>query len=292
VFVNVFDELYYEALVGPWAWEPVDDVLPVRSPERSCLPCHASPVPTVGGVGRQVLDRLLEWRREGGPKIGVISDFDERLTTILENLDMAHYFDFIISSRWVPALRPVPTRVEVSWWLSLSGHGRGHGSEAGVRKPERGIFELALERAGVSDPSKALHLGKDFDGDVVGAARAGFQSYWVVCPSYDTLEPEQAALQVSYLLQVGGLGPVVSNMIGGCSCRGARWTTRRWATWIFCWTCTAKATSTAWSPRHGRTGTAPPTCASSSEVKREGGKRMQDCCGEWTLEQQNPFWCA
>ena len=30
VFVGVFEELYYDALASDWAWEPVEDVLPVR----------------------------------------------------------------------------------------------------------------------------------------------------------------------------------------------------------------------------------------------------------------------
>jgi hypothetical protein len=30
VFIGVFEELYYEALPSEWAWEPVEDVLPVR----------------------------------------------------------------------------------------------------------------------------------------------------------------------------------------------------------------------------------------------------------------------
>ena len=42
-----------------------------------------------------------------------------------------------------------------------------------------------------------MHLGVDFDRDVVGAAKAGAEAIWVVTPSYDRLEPEQEALQVS-----------------------------------------------------------------------------------------------
>lgn len=43
---------------------------------------------------------------------------------------------------------------------------------------------------------QVMHLGTDFDKDVVGAAKAGFQSIWVVCPSYDILDPQQEAQQV------------------------------------------------------------------------------------------------
>ncbi len=31
VFIGVFEELYYDALPSEWAWEPVEDVLPVRA---------------------------------------------------------------------------------------------------------------------------------------------------------------------------------------------------------------------------------------------------------------------
>ncbi len=48
-----------------------------------------------------MLDKLQEWRMEGGPKLGVVVDFDERLPAILESLDMAHYFDVVVSSRCV-----------------------------------------------------------------------------------------------------------------------------------------------------------------------------------------------
>ena len=51
-----------------------------------------------------MLDKLQEWRLEGGPKLGVVTDFDERLSTILDNLDMAHYFDVVVSTRLGSAL--------------------------------------------------------------------------------------------------------------------------------------------------------------------------------------------
>lgn len=51
-----------------------------------------------------MLDKLQEWRMQGGPKLGVVVDFDERLPSILENLDMAHYFDVVVSSRSVRVL--------------------------------------------------------------------------------------------------------------------------------------------------------------------------------------------
>jgi putative hydrolase of the HAD superfamily len=155
VFVGVFEELFYDSLTSEWAWEPVEDVLPM-------------------------LDTLQEWRMHGGPKVGVVVDYDERLTTILENLDMMHYFDVVVSSR-----------------------------EAGKGKPDPTPFKLAMEKAGVTDPSKVMHLGQDFDHDVVGAAAAGVDPVWVVMPSYDRLEPEQETLQLSFT-KIGDLEAILS----------------------------------------------------------------------------------
>lgn len=45
-------------------------------------------------------------------------------------------------------------------------------SEVGVRKPNPAIFTLALERLGVSDPSRAVFLD-DVESNVAGARRAG-----------------------------------------------------------------------------------------------------------------------
>lgn len=56
----------------------------------------------------QVLDKFLEWRLDGGPKLGLVTDYDERITTILENLGISHYFDVVVSSRC--AIRDICSR--------------------------------------------------------------------------------------------------------------------------------------------------------------------------------------
>lgn len=40
--------------------------------------------------------------------------------------------------------------------------------DAGVRKPHRGIFELAMQKAGAS-PEESLMIGDDWDADILGA---------------------------------------------------------------------------------------------------------------------------
>ena len=53
--------------------------------------------------------------------------------------------------------------------------------EAGVMKPEPGIFRQACERAGVL-PGETLHVGDDLHCDVIGALDAGLQAAWIHRP--------------------------------------------------------------------------------------------------------------
>ncbi len=47
-----------------------------------------------------------------------------------------------------------------------------YSEEAGVRKPHKGIFDLAFQRTG-ADPSRSLMIGDDWDADILGARNAG-----------------------------------------------------------------------------------------------------------------------
>jgi len=126
VFVDIFDELQNEVLISPLAWEVNYDTIPV-------------------------LDKLYEWRMRGnGPKLGVIVNFDERLELLLENLNIAHYFDLILSAR-----------------------------ECSSSMPQRQVFDIALAKTGINNARKAIHIGTDIKSDVVGANRAGWKAVYV-----------------------------------------------------------------------------------------------------------------
>lgn len=51
-------------------------------------------------------------------------------------------------------------------------------AEEGVSKPDRKIFELALERAGCS-PCEAVMIGDRIDNDIAPAKAMGFHTVWV-----------------------------------------------------------------------------------------------------------------
>ncbi|MDX1454808.1 MAG: HAD-IA family hydrolase [Gammaproteobacteria bacterium] len=67
-------------------------------------------------------------------------------------MPMGHYFDFSLSAR-----------------------------QAGVMKPDPGIFHRACETAGVR-PGQVLHVGDDLHCDVQGALDAGLQAAWIHRP--------------------------------------------------------------------------------------------------------------
>lgn len=96
---------------------------------------------------------LLELKRRG-LKLGVISNWDQRLPLLLERLDLAEPFDTFAISAIV-----------------------------GVEKPHPRIFETALAALGVA-PECTLHVGDSRRDDVEGAQGAGMQA-WLLAPSGD-----------------------------------------------------------------------------------------------------------
>ncbi len=88
---------------------------------------------------REVLEEL----KRRGLKIGVISNFDDRIHSVMRSLDILSYFDSITIS-----------------------------SETGFCKPDRQIFEAAVRALGVP-ASSILLVGDSLRDDVEAGARAG-----------------------------------------------------------------------------------------------------------------------
>ena len=86
---------------------------------------------------------ILENLKKRGVVLGVISNWDSRLISTLENIGLARYFDFILPSAVV-----------------------------GSAKPNKKIFEEALRRSGVA-PHEACHIGDEMRTDVAGAEGVG-----------------------------------------------------------------------------------------------------------------------
>lgn len=84
--------------------------------------------------------------RQRGIKLGVISNWDDRLRPLLNGLDLGRWFDVIVLS-----------------------------AEAGTTKPAARIFHQAALALGV-EPACILHVGDSPQEDVEGGRAAGFQA--------------------------------------------------------------------------------------------------------------------
>jgi|ETNmetMinimDraft_2_1059921.scaffolds.fasta_scaffold04315_2 putative hydrolase of the HAD superfamily len=117
-FENYFERVY-TAFCGKDHWRIFDDVV------DSCI-----------------FDKL----KQEGIVLGVISNWDSRLHTILESTGLAEHFDFILAS-----------------------------AEVGSTKPDGKIFAEALKQSGVM-PEDACHIGDDPYADVHGAETVGMDA--------------------------------------------------------------------------------------------------------------------
>lgn len=78
--------------------------------------------------------------------LGVISNWDDTARDILDGTELVDYFDHIIIS-----------------------------SEVDCKKPDPGIFEIALDRAGVS-ADQCVYVGDNYYDDAIGSRAVGMQA--------------------------------------------------------------------------------------------------------------------
>ncbi|MBT9312366.1 HAD-IA family hydrolase [Leptothoe kymatousa] len=100
---------------------------------------------------------LQRWQQLG-ISLGIISNFDSRIYSVLDALNLRHYFQTITIS-----------------------------TEAGAAKPNPLIFTTALQKHGCN-PQAAWHIGDSRQDDIQGAKAAGIHGIWIK-------RPKQAAIQ-------------------------------------------------------------------------------------------------
>lgn len=93
--------------------------------------------------------QVLEQLRGLNLKLGIISNFDTRVYSVLDSLGIQSFFDAVITS-----------------------------SEAGYSKPDSRIFNVAVEKLGVPAPS-ILMVGDNPNDDVEPALKAGLDAVLV-----------------------------------------------------------------------------------------------------------------
>lgn len=98
---------------------------------------------------------LQKWQQRD-ISLGIISNFDTRIYSVLELLEIKTYFDSITIS-----------------------------SEAGFAKPKPEIFKVALAKHNCL-PSQAWHIGDSFSDDYLGGKSAGIQAFFLTRDKIDT----------------------------------------------------------------------------------------------------------
>jgi REG-2-like HAD superfamily hydrolase len=96
-------------------------------------------------------DSILANLKSRNFKLGVISNFDERLFNITKELDIDSYFDFLL----IPA------------------------NSGGSYKPQRDIFERAFKSSKVNRPESVVHVGDNLELDYLAARDSNFKSILV-----------------------------------------------------------------------------------------------------------------
>ncbi|ELR98347.1 HAD family hydrolase [Gloeocapsa sp. PCC 73106] len=99
-------------------------------------------------VYQDVIPALVHWQ-EQGIELGIISNFDSRLYSVLEGLKLKEYFDSITISSLV-----------------------------GAAKPDPQIFTSALEKHQCS-PEEVWHIGDSLQEDYSGAIAVGIKAFLI-----------------------------------------------------------------------------------------------------------------
>jgi putative hydrolase of the HAD superfamily len=98
-----------------------------------------------------VVPSLTDWRQQG-IELGILSNFDSRIFSVLESLELSSYFNSVTIS-----------------------------TQAGAAKPDPQIFAVALEKHNCL-PSEAWHIGDSVVEDYQGAKAAGLRGIWINRP--------------------------------------------------------------------------------------------------------------
>ncbi len=89
----------------------------------------------------------LQYLRDAGFKLAIVSNWDTPLDPLTERLGIAHYFDIIVAS---------------------------HDARVLSAKPDPHIFNYTLTAVGVS-AAEAVHVGDTYEADILGARNAGIR---------------------------------------------------------------------------------------------------------------------
>ncbi len=157
------------AAIAQLGLEPMPDAFYRRLAEVFMVTTHWHIFPDAPGVLRGLKQR--------GLTVGAVSNWVWNLPELLHSLELVPHFDFIAAS-----------------------------ARIGYEKPDRRIFEWALEQAGV-DPGAVIHVGDHVDADVEGARNVGIDG--VLIDRAERYRPAEVPDGVPVIRTLDELLPIV-----------------------------------------------------------------------------------
>lgn len=110
-------------------------------------------------VCNEGVKNFLEWNKQIGVKIGVLTDYETEYQIIkLEKLGLIKYIDIVVTSE-----------------------------EVGIEKPSVQMFQTILYKL-KADVDTTIMIGDNFDKDILGALNLNMYSYWFQCGDKNHIE--------------------------------------------------------------------------------------------------------
>ncbi|MCY3713450.1 MAG: HAD family hydrolase [Gemmatimonadetes bacterium] len=141
---------------------------------------------------------------------------DRNLAAHLNALYLKHRFEDI---KLYPDVIPALDRLAQHFKLGLLSNGNSYPERCGlegcfafvvfsqdvrVRKPDRRIFEIAVQRAGCPI-DELLHVGDSFENDVMGAHGAGAKTVWLNREGMESNAEVKADVEITSLADLPGV---------------------------------------------------------------------------------------
>ncbi len=157
------------AAIAQLGLQPMPDAFYRRLAELFMVTTHWHVFPDAPGV--------LRGLKERGLTVGAVSNWVWNLPELLHSLELVPHFDFIAAS-----------------------------ARIGYEKPDRRIFEWALEQAGV-EPRAVIHVGDHVDADVEGARNVGIDG--ILIDRAERYHPDEVPDGVPVIRSLEELLPIV-----------------------------------------------------------------------------------
>jgi putative hydrolase of the HAD superfamily len=139
----------------------------------------------------------------GGALLEIPPTLLPHATETLEWLTREGYAVGLVSNTgrtWGRYLRQVQDRLGISKFFNA----RIFSDEVGLRKPEAGIFEVALSKLGLP-PDRVVHVGDDVSADVTGAKARGMRAIWFNTGFWRDASTDKADAQIADHAELPGV---------------------------------------------------------------------------------------